>query len=90
LASLGRTARFYRRNRKSYKKKLKKDKEINARPEQIKKRAELKRIRRKAKKNGNDLTGKDYDHKTKRFIPLKKNRGAAEASRVKGSKRGNA
>jgi len=82
-----RTAKFYKSNRKSYKKKLENDKKINARPEQMKKRAELKRIRRKAKRNGKNIQGKDYDHKTKSFISPSKNRGAKEKSRVKGSKR---
>jgi len=84
---LKRTAKFYKSNRASYKKKLENDKKINARPEQMKKRAELKRIRRKAKKNGKNIEGKDYDHKTKSFMSPSKNRGAKEKSRVRGSKR---
>ena len=82
-----RTAKFYRKNKESYRKKLENDKKINARPEQKKKRAELKRIRRKAKSNGQSIEGKDYDHRTKKFISPSENRGANEKSRVKGSKR---
>lgn len=37
-------------------------------------RAENQRLRRKAKKNGKDLKGKDYDHNAKKFISVKKNR----------------
>lgn len=38
-------------------------------------RAENQRKRRAAKKRGINLKGKDYDHKTKRFITVKANRG---------------
>ena len=40
-----------------------------------KKRAENQRKRRAAKKRGVDLTGKDYDHTTGRFVSVKSNRG---------------
>lgn len=82
-----RTARHYKSNRRSYAKKKAYDKEFNKRPEQAEKRKELKRIRRKAKKKGIDIEGKDYDHKTKSFISPSKNRGAKEKSRIKGSRR---
>ena len=39
------------------------------------KKAENQRKRRKAKKEGKDIKGKDYDHKKKRFVSVKKNRG---------------
>lgn len=38
-------------------------------------RAENQRRRRAAIKAGKDIRGKDYDHKTKRFVSVKKNRG---------------
>jgi len=38
-------------------------------------RAENQRLRRAAKKNGKNIKGKDYDHNTKRFVSVKKNRG---------------
>ena len=38
-------------------------------------KAENQRLRREAKKNGKNLNGKDYDHKTKRFTSVKANRG---------------
>ena len=38
-------------------------------------RAENQRMRRAALKAGKNLRGKDYDHKTKRFVSVKKNRG---------------
>jgi len=38
-------------------------------------RAENQRLRRAALKMGKKIDGKDYDHKTKRFVSVKKNRG---------------
>ena len=38
-------------------------------------RAENQRLRRAALKAGKKIDGKDYDHKTKRFVSVKKNRG---------------
>ena len=38
-------------------------------------KAENQRKRRAAKKKGINLRGKDYDHKTRRFTSVKKNRG---------------
>ena len=39
------------------------------------KKAENQRKRRKAIKEGNNIKGKDYDHKKKKFVSVKKNRG---------------
>ena len=39
------------------------------------KKAENQRLRRAAKKAGIKLKGKDYDHKSKKFKSVKKNRG---------------
>lgn len=47
-------------------------------PERKAKRAEDQRLRRKAKKNGANLDGKDYDHNTKRFISAHINRGGTQ------------
>jgi len=38
-------------------------------------RAENQRKRRAAIKAGKNIRGKDYDHKTKRFVSVKSNRG---------------
>lgn len=38
-------------------------------------RAENQRLRRAAVKAGKKIDGKDYDHNTKRFVSVKKNRG---------------
>ena len=85
--SLSKSAKFYRDNPEARRKKAAKDKEINARPEQKKKRRESGRARTKAKSEGRSIEGKDYDHKQNRFISSKANRGQAEKSRLKGSKR---
>lgn len=37
-------------------------------------KAENQRLRRKAKKNGKKIDGKDYDHTTKSFVSIRKNR----------------
>ena len=52
-------------------------------PRREKMRAENQRKRRKAIKNGKNIKGKDYDHKTRRFTSIKKNRG----NRGKGTKK---
>ena len=38
-------------------------------------RAENQRKRRAAKKSGKNIKGKDYDHKTRSFTSIKRNRG---------------
>jgi len=43
-------------------------------PRRMRMRAENQRKRRAAKKAGRDIDGKDYDHNTKRFVSVKKNR----------------
>lgn len=86
-SQLSKSAKFYRDNPKARKKKAKTDTKINARSTQKKKRRESGRARTAAKKNGQDIRGKDYDHKQGRFIGSKANRGQKEKSRVRGSKR---
>jgi len=55
--------------------KAKRDLEYAKTPERRKKKAENQVTRRKAKKNGKDLGGLDYDHKDKKFESVKSNRG---------------
>lgn len=90
---LSRSAQFYRDNPKSREKKKKTDKKINARPEQVKKRVEANKARRKAKAAGKDLRGKDMAH-TKNGMRVKdssKNRGSksdqAGDKRARGGKK---
>lgn len=60
---------------KAAKKKAVRDKAFAMTPERRAKKAENQRLRRKAKKNGVNLRGKDYDHTKKRFVSVKANRG---------------
>ena len=55
--------------------KLARDKRYAMTADRRKKKAENQRKRRVAKKNGRNLNGKDYDHKTGRFTSVKANRG---------------
>ena len=82
----GRTMKYYKsaKGKASYKKKLKQDVKRSTSKQGLKKRAELKRIRNKAKKQGKDIVNKDYDHKTKRFVKPSTNRGrTGEGARKK-------
>lgn len=81
---MGKSTAYYRKNAKARKKKAATDKKINARPEQVKKRVEANRKRRQAKKAGKNITNKDYDHATNRFVKSSTNRGrAGEGGRKK-------
>ena len=81
---MGRSTEHYRKNKASRDKKKAYDAKLNAKPEQVKKRVEANRARRKAKAAGKDVRGKEYDHKSKRFIPSAKNEGRrGEGGRVK-------
>lgn len=76
---------YYRKSRKGRAKKAKDDAEINRRPEQVQKRVESNRKRRRAKSRGQDVRGKDYDHATNRFVDSSTNRGrAGEGGRKRG------
>jgi len=86
-SKLSKTAKYYRDNPTARKKKAKTDTEINSRSEQKRKRRESGRARTEAKSKGKNIQGKDYDHKQGRFISSSANRGQAEKSRLKGSKR---
>ena len=59
------------------------DKKTAMTPRRRRMKAENQRLRKAAKKKGKNLKGKDYDHKTKKFITVKKNRG----NRGKGTKK---
>jgi len=60
---------------KAAKKKAIRDKAFAMTPSRRAKKAENQRLRRKAKKRGVNLRGKDYDHTKKKFVSVKKNRG---------------
>jgi hypothetical protein len=77
---------FYKKNPASKAKKDSYNKTYQKKPSAVKKRVEANRANRKAGTVGNG-DGKDYDHRTKRMVKASVNRGAAEKSRLKGSKR---
>ena len=57
-------------------------------PRRRRMKAENQRKRRAAKKAGKNIKGKDYDHKTGRFVSVKKNRGNyGKGTRKEGGKR---
>lgn len=68
------SAEYYRENPESYAKKLAKQKQINKKPSEIKKRAELVKKNRERGTYGNG-DGKDYDHATGRMVNQAINRG---------------
>lgn len=90
-SELSRTAKFYRDNPKSAEKKDKKSKEVNKRPEQIKKRSELSTMRRRLKRKGVDVSGKDLSHQSDGSVKLQnssKNRGNTKTTKGDRKSRG--
>lgn len=91
-SELSRTAKYYRDHPESLPKKRAKDKEINARPEQRKKRSELSTKRKRDKAAGKDIAGKDYDHGSDRYIDSSTNRGKKSGTpgdrRARGKRKG--
>lgn len=69
------SAEYYRKNPEARKKKQAYDATLNKRPAQVKKRVESNAKRREAKKKGQNIKNKDYDHSTNRFVSVKTNRG---------------
>lgn len=83
------TAKFYKDNPESRRKKLAYQKEYNRRPEERKRRSELNKYNREKGTYGNG-DKKDASHKGGKIVGFEsqsKNRGRREKSRVKGSKR---
>lgn len=87
-SALGKTARHYRDNKAARDRKAETDKEINARPEQKQKRAQLVKERRKRGIYGKG--GADLSHTTKGLIrkSMKKNRGSKTDSQGDKNARG--
>lgn len=83
---MGKTADFYAKNPASKAKKDAYNKSYQKQPQAVRKRVEANRANRKAGTYGNG-DSKDYDHRTNRMVKASVNRGAAEKSRLKGSKR---
>lgn len=86
---MGKSTEYYQNNKAARDKKQAYDKKHNATKSATKKRVEANRANRIAQKNGTAKKGdnKDYDHAVKRMVPESTNRGRAEKSRLRGSKR---
>lgn len=89
---MGRSTEFYRKNKAAREKKQATTDKLNQSPSMRKKRTESQRARRKAKREGKNIKGKDAAH-TKNGIVFKdasKNRGSNKDSagdkRARGSK----
>lgn len=86
--NLSKSALYYRNNPDARKRKAARDKKINARPEQRKKRSELVRKNREADKRGYDRTGKDYDHFSQKYVASSVNRGRTRGTKGDNNARG--
>jgi 23S rRNA-/tRNA-specific pseudouridylate synthase len=73
--ALSESALYYRRNKKARDKKKRYDAELNSSETQTTKRVESNRARRRAKRRGQNVEGKDYDHAVDKFVSVKRNRG---------------
>ena len=66
---------IYARRRKA-----ERDKQEAMTPRRRAMKAENQRLGRKAKKNGKNLTGLDYDHNRNRFVSVRTNRSATKTT----------
>jgi hypothetical protein len=82
MTAKSKSAKYYADNPAARKKKASTDKKINSRPEQVKKRVEANRARRRAKRLGRNVTGLDASHTSTgiRFKKTSVNRGSKSDS----------
>jgi hypothetical protein len=75
--SLSKSAKYFRTHPKANANKDRISKEVNARPEQIKKRSKLSTILKRNKRNGTHQPGKDLSHQGGKIVyrDMKANRG---------------
>jgi hypothetical protein len=88
MAGKSKSAKYYASNPEARKKKNAYDQALNSRKEQVQKRVEANRARRKAKAAGKDVRGKDYNHGTKSFVKSSVNRGAKSGTKGDRNARG--
>ena len=72
-------------SKKAKERKAARDKKVAMTPRRRAMKAENQRLRRQAKKDGDDINGKDYDHTKKKFVSVKANR----SGHGKGTKKNN-
>jgi len=65
---------------KAKRRKAARDKAFAMTPRRRAMKAENQRLRRKAKKNGKNLKGLDYDHNRKKFVTVKTNRSKTKTT----------
>lgn len=75
MAARSRSAKYYQSHPVARKKKQQYDKVLNDRPSQVNKREESNKKRYQARKRGQNITNKDWDHAVRRFVPVATNRG---------------
>lgn len=73
--SKSKSAKYYATHPEARKKKQAYDAKLNSKPARVKKRVESNAKQREAKAKGINTRGKDWDHKTRKFISVKANRG---------------
>ena len=80
-------ALYFRSHPKARKKKQVATAKLNKKPEAVKKRVESNKARRVAKRKGQNIDGKHFDHAVNRFVNAKANMGrAGEGGRKKKKK----
>lgn len=75
MAARSRSAKYYASHPVARKKKQAYDRKLNDRPAQVNKREESNKKRYQAKRRGQNIRGKDWDHATGRFVSVATNRG---------------
>lgn len=75
MPAKSKSAKYYASHPEARRKKSAYDKKLNARPSQVTKREQSNKMRYRAKRRGLNVSGKDYDHGSGKFIPSSVNRG---------------
>jgi hypothetical protein len=88
MAAKSQSAKYYASHPEARKKKAEYDTKLNQRPEQVKKRTESNQKRADAKKRGQNIQGKDYNHGTNSFVKSSVNRGAKSGTQGDKNARG--
>lgn len=88
MSAKSRSAKYYQTHPKARAKKAAYDTKLNRRPAQITKREQANKMRARAKKRGENVTGKDWDHGSRRLIASSTNRGKTSGTRGDRNARG--
>lgn len=88
MAAKSKSAKYYASNPAARKRKKAYDTAFGKKKNQIQKRVESNRARRKAKAAGKNVDGMDWDHGSQRFIKSSKNRGKKSGTKGDRNARG--